>query len=392
MRLQIYYEFSIHQKGVLKVNESVRGCRKRPKTSDKAGHVHRIGVHAKNILPAVLSSAIAALLIAALTSEAHAAQINASLIPEFDRAAGSFIGVKFVQIRYEPGSAVADLFNGRTERIEFSIEGTNASGMNELVAAANQALLKVQSPVQIASANLTYSGVLRGGPDRLTLTYNVEFIPTFSGFNLNRNATDNIPMDINWRGFAIDGPVFVDAPEHGRVNVNDPTGLLEATFPEFAAKLTGSEAEEIMTEPILDFGEIGLMPMERWHSLFDPTFSLASTGGILKGADIGRAKVMSVYSLGECSIREGCPPPNEGDALVSIDGEPVQIHISTPQPNSQIEIAGFTSIEKAGDHDIIRVSMENASAVIPNFTIIVLLVLGGMMAIIAMIVLLKTRK
>jgi hypothetical protein len=134
------------------------------------------------------------------------------------------------------------------------------------------------------------------------------------------------------------------------------------------------------------------MPMERWHWLFDPTFSQASTGGILGGEDIGRAKVMSVYSLGECSIREGCPPPKESSASASVDGTPVKVEISTPQPNSQIEIAGFTSIEKAGGHEVVRVSMESASLVLPDFTIIVLLVLGGMMAAIAGIVLLKTRK
>ncbi|HXV45098.1 MAG TPA: hypothetical protein VD736_00305 [Nitrososphaera sp.] len=345
-----------------------------------------------NIQPAVLSSAIAALLVAGFASQAQAAQINASLIPEYDRAAGSFVGVKFIQMTYEPGSTVASLFDDRTERIEFSIEGTNASGMSELIAAANQALLRAQSPVQVTSANLTYSGVLRGGSDMLTLTYNVEFIPTFSGFKLDRNATDNIPLDINWRGFVIEGPVFVDSPEHGRININQPVGALEVTFPEFADKLEGSQAEAIITEPIMDFSELGAMPMERWHWLFDPTFSQASTGGILSGADIGSVNVMSVYSLGECSIREGCPPPKEGDASVSINGAPVKIHISTPQPNAQIEIAGFTSIEKAGANEIIRVSMENASPIIPGFTMQVLLVLSGMMAAIAFFVLFKTRK
>jgi hypothetical protein len=342
--------------------------------------------------PIVITSAVAALLVAGFANQAYAAQINASLIPEFDRAGGSFIGVKFVQIKYEPGSAVSNLFNGRTERIEFSLEGENASGMAELVAAANKALLKVKSPVQITSANLTYSGVLRGEDDKLTLTYNVEFIPAFSGFKLDRNATDNMPMDINWRGFAIDDPVFVDSPEHGRINVNQPIGLVEATLPEFAERLASSEAGGIMAEPILDFSEIGVMPMDRWHWLFDPTFSQASASGMLKGEGIGRAKVMSVYSLGECSIREGCAMPKEGDATVNIDGTPVQVHISTPQPNSQIEIAGFTSIEKAGGQEIIRVRMDNPSLSIPPFTMQVLLVLGGMMGAIAFFVLLKSRK
>ena len=361
-----------------------------PEKNDKGRHVHTIAVRAKTIQVTVMS-AIAGLLIAGLASQAHAAQINASLIPEFDRAAGSFVGVKFVTMRYERGSAVADLFNGRTERIEFSIEGTNASGMAELVAAANQALLKAQSPAQIIGANFTYSGVLRGGPDRLTLTYSVELVPEFSGFKLDRNATDNILMDVNWRGFVIQGPVLVDAPWRGMMNVNEPIGLLQATFPEFAGKLAGTEARGIMTEPILDFTEIGAMPMERWHALFDPTFSQVSTSDVFRG-DIGSAKVLSVYSLGECSIREGCPPPKEGDASVSIDGAPVQVHISTPQPNAQIEIAGFTSIEDAGGQQSIRVGMENPTLVLPDFTIIVLMVLGGMMAVIAGIVLIKTRK
>jgi len=71
----------------------------------------------------------------------------------------------------------------------------------------------------------------------------------------------------------------------------------------------------------------------------------------------------------------------------------VQVHISTPQPNSQIEIAGFTSIEKAGAYEIIRVKMvDRGGFPIPPFTIQVLLVLGGMMGAIAFFVLLKTRK
>jgi hypothetical protein len=342
---------------------------------------------------AAISSAVAVLLVAGFANQAYAAQINASLIPEFDRAAGSFIGVKFVQMRYERGSSVADLFNGKTERIEFSITGTNSSGIDKLIAAANRALLKVNSPVQITSANLTYSGVVRGEVDKLTLTYNVEFVPTFSGFKIDKNAADNIPMDINWRGFVIDGPVLVDSPEHGMVNVNQPIGLLTLVSPEFAERLvSSSEVRQIMEEPILDFSEIGAMPMERWHWLFDPTWSQASTGSILRGEGIGSAKVMSVYSLGECSIREGCPPPKEGDATVSIDGTPLQVHISTPQPNSQIEIAGFTSIEKAGGQEMIRVKMDNPSLSIPPFTMQVLLVLGGMMGAIAFFVLFKSRK
>src|SRR5688572_26018493 len=114
----------------------------------------------------MLASALAIMLGASVVSQAEAAQIDASLIPEYDRAIGSFTGTKFLQINYMPGSSAAKLFDGKTQRIEFSIKGTNASGMAELVAFVNAALIKAESPAQVTSANLTYSGVLKGGPDR----------------------------------------------------------------------------------------------------------------------------------------------------------------------------------------------------------------------------------
>jgi hypothetical protein len=337
----------------------------------------------------MLASALAVLLGSSFAGQANAAQIDASLIPEYDKAVGTFTGTKFIQIRYQPGSAVAELFDGKNQRIEFTIKGTNASGMAELTALVNAALLKADSPAHVKNANLTYIGVLKGGPDLLTLTYRVELTQEFLGFRLDQSV-DDIPMDINWRGFVVEEALILESGQ-GQVNVNQPVGLLEALYPEFAAKLMATEARSIMTEPILDFSEIGDMPMDRWHWLFDPTRNLASTSGLLSG-DIGRAKVLSVYSLGECSIREGCAPPKEGDATVDVDGTSLDVHISTPQPNSQIEIAGYTSLERAGEHQIIRVRMDNPTPGIPGFTLQVLLVFGGMMGAIAVMVLFKTRK
>jgi hypothetical protein len=337
----------------------------------------------------MLASALAVLLGSSFAGQANAAQIDASLIPEYDRAVGTFTGTKFIQIKYQPGSAVAELFDGKNQRIEFAIKGTNASGMAELTALVNAALLKADSPAHVKNANLTYIGVLKGGPDLLTLTYRVELTQEFSGFRLDQSV-DDIPMDINWRGFIVEEALILESGQ-GQANVNQPVGLLEALYPEFAAKLMATEARSIMTEPILDFSEIGDMPMDRWHWLFDPTRNLASTSGLLSG-DIGRAKVLSVYSLGECSIREGCAPPKEGDATVDVDGTSLDVHISTPQPNSQIEIAGYTSLERAGEHQIIRVRMDNPTPGIPGFTLQVLLVFGGMMGAIAVMVLFKTRK
>jgi hypothetical protein len=333
----------------------------------------------------MLATAIAILL---TSGQAQAAQIDASLIPEYDAGVGTFTGEKFVQISYEPGSALSKLFDGRVDRLDFVLDGEDTA---KLISKVNSALIKSQSPTLVSGANVTYTGVLKGSASSVTISYKVVLVQKFSGFKLDKTVNDNIPIDVNWRGFLVEGPLLAKSPAGKAVNINQPIGLLEAVLPEFAAKIMDIRAKPIMTEPIIDFREIGEMKLDRWHFLFDPTKSQVTSGGLL-GGDTGRAKVLSVYSLGECSIREGCPPPKENDATVSIDGSQAKIHISTPHPNSQIEVAGFTSIEQAGDSQILRVRMDNPNPIVAGFPIQVLLVLGGMMGAIAVFVLVKSKK
>lgn len=335
------------------------------------------------------------------SSLAYGAQINSFLVPEHDEGYAKFMGLKFIQIRYPQGSSAAKMFGGVNERLEFTVSLQTGSQLEQL----NRSMLDGNSPMQLAGANVTYTGTIRGSHDTLMLTYRVELDSQVSGYVLNRPSdddgdapSDTILVDSNWRGFVIEGPLLVDAgPSYGEVDVNQPIGLLQTTFPEFAQKLMDSNAETraIMTQPVLDFGDIGRTPLERWHILFDPTFSQASVKGVLN-TDIGKAKVLSVYSLGECSIREGCPQPREADSIASVDGADLKVHISTPQPNAQIEIAGYTTIESKpdnGDLEIIGVSLDNPGpGGPPMFTMQVLLVLAGMMGAVAVIVLLKARK
>lgn len=261
--------------------------------------------------------------------------------------------------------------------------------------------MKSKSPMQLADANVTYAGTIRGSYDTLTLTYRIELDSHVSGYVLSQASNDTaeaILVDSNWRGFVVDGLVMVNTDSHGEVNVNEPVGLLQAIFPDIAQKLMNSNAETaaIMTQPILDFRDIGMVALERWHLLFDPTLSQESAKDIIKGTDIGRAKVLSVYSLGECSIREGCPDPREADSIATIDGSTLNVHISTPQPNAQIEIAGYTTIERGPEGDnleIIGVNLDNPGPDgPPMFTMQVLLALVVMMGAIAVIVLFKARK
>ena len=97
--------------------------------------------------------------------------------------------------------------------------------------------------------------------------------------------------------------IILDTQENRWIKVNYPIGLLEATYPQFAASLLNSpEAVAIMNDPLFTFEEIGA-PMERWHFLFDPTGSQAGAAGA-GYIEEGGAKVVSIFSLGESSFRE----------------------------------------------------------------------------------------
>ena len=94
----------------------------------------------------------------------------------------------------------------------------------------------------------------------------------------------------------------------------DPSKL---SFQKSAQKLESvEETRQIFNTPLLDYEEIG-MPMDRWHFLFDPTGSQASAAG---SGYQRNSKVVSVFSLGESSFREGTHSAKEASATANIDG------------------------------------------------------------------------
>jgi hypothetical protein len=146
-----------------------------------------------------------------------------------------------------------------------------------------------------------------------------------------------------------------------------------------------------LDEPILNFDEFNV-PMSSWHFLFDPVGAYGSAVG-LEGT--GGANALSVYSLGESSLREGAHGIQEKAATATIDGVNVNVQSTTPPPSGQIQIAGYSSAEESGGAWHAVVSSEAPEGVQTSsggFPIQVLLVLGGMMGAIAIFILFKARK
>ena len=163
--------------------------------------------------------------------------------------------------------------------------------------------------------------------------------------------------------------------------------------PVLAEKLLSTRtSSEILASPVLDFRAIGTSDLNTWHWLFDPTAILAtqinSTG--LQG--LGSARVISVYSYGECSLRQICPSLNDHSIQVNIDNSLVTIRPTTTLPSAQIQVAGYSTIEQLANAQILSVDLlQTPVKTSDQFPLQVLVIFGGMMGAIAIFVLAKAR-
>jgi hypothetical protein len=324
--------------------------------------------------------------------QVSAVQLTTSMVPDTDKADSLFTAVRFITLEYEPDSALAQQFNGKDERVLFSLN-TSDPGMPELINTINTDIRTQKgSPVKIENATLDYTGSLKGSLNKVQIAYKIAIEGILSSIVLDKSEQGSV-VDLDWRSVFVDEPLPVIAPQYGNISVNYPIGLIQAIYPQLAQALAGSEASAMMREPLFNFQDMGI-PMERWHFLFDPTGSQAGAAGA-GFEEIGGARVVSIYSLGESSFREGTFSEKVTQSSATINGTQVEIESSTPPPSGQIQLAGFSRIEKTGDNELAFVTAEAPEGTVTatgGFPIQVLLVLGGMMGAVAVFVLLKTRK
>src|ERR671925_770519 len=324
--------------------------------------------------------------------DASAVQMTTSMVPETNKADALLTAVRFITIDYEPSSQLAQQFNGKDERVEFSLNSSDPS-MQQLINTINTDIRTQKgSPVRIENSALDYTGSIKGSSDKVQLAYKIVIEGILSGIVLDRAEQGNV-LDLDWRSVVVDEPLAVNAPQYGNISVNYPQGLLQINYPGVAQGLANSQAAAIMRQPLFNFQDMGI-PMDRWHFLFDPTGSQAGAAG--SGfEEIGGARVVSIYSLGESSFREGTFSEKVTQASANINGSQVRVESSTPPPSGQIQIAGFSKIEKSGDNELAFVTAQAPEGTVTatgGCPIQVLLVLGGMMGAVAVFVLLKTRK
>jgi hypothetical protein len=325
---------------------------------------------------------------------AFANDMTGILIPQTDRAETHFIGVKNISLRYPAGSEISQALSGENARVQFTVEGFSNStdnGISNAIAAFNKALIDAQSPAQVTEMEIRYTTTIRGFEDSALMNFKIEAIPKMDKFVIS-SGEEGDAVDLLWRGIHVTEPIILNAPDIGELEINRPINVIDSLYPELAEQIFNSEAQGIFTEPVLNF-ERFQQSMDTWHFLFDPSGSLVESSAFFR--EESGAKVVSIYSLGESSFREGTFEAEEEDVTATIGGAQVEVHSQIPKPSGQIQVAGFSTIQTGAGGGFAIVTQEapaNVQQATGNFPLMVLLVLGGMMGAIAIFIMFKARK
>lgn len=277
-------------------------------------------------------------------------QLEVTIDPNSDVAYAKMVYQRSINIDYSDGGKLAEM-NGKTEKISFTA-GSSNPGVQSLIANLNSYIVSQGSQAQISDLTLEYKSILTGRTTSMSVDYTVVLRPTIENFVI-KQGSGNAPtlLDVDWRGFGAIGPVVINTPTYGDVEVNLPMSSFEKFTPSLALLLKASDAAELLSIRLMDGDEIKAQPIGNWHFLFDPT-------GI--GADASQygfqtGSVISSFTMGESSLREGLIREQVNESTFNSD-KTYQITSFESSGNASIDIIGFANRDTLGTSEIFGVT------------------------------------
>ena len=278
-------------------------------------------------------------------------QLEVTIDPNSDTAIAKMTYQRSINIDYSDGGKLAETLNGMIKEVSFSADSSNP-GVQSLISKINSYTLSQGSQAQITDLTLEYKSVMTGRITSMSVDYNVTLHPTIHNLVI-KQGSGNSPtlVDVDWRGFGTIGPVVINTPAYGDVEINLPISTFERFTPSLALSLKASDASEIMSTRLMDADEIKEQPIGNWHFLFDPT-------GI--GADAAQygfqtGSVISSFTMGESSFREGLIREQVHEGSVNID-KTYKVTSFESSGNASIDLIGFANRDVLGTSEIFGVT------------------------------------
>jgi len=289
--------------------------------------------------------------IGGISSVFASSQLEVTIDPNSDTAIAKMTYQRSINIDYSDGGKLADTMNGLSKEISFSADSSNPN-VQSLISKINSYTLSQGSQAQITDLTVEYKSLMTGRSTSMSVDYTVTLHPTIHNFVIKQGSgNDPTLLDVDWRGFGVVGPVIINTPAYGDVEINLPISTFERFTPSLALSLESSDAGEIMSTRLMDGDEIKAQPIGNWHFLFDPT-------GI--GADASQygfqtGSVISSFTMGESSLREGLIREQVHEGSVNID-KTYTVTSYESSGNASIDIIGFANRDVLGTSEIFGVT------------------------------------
>lgn len=336
----------------------------------------------------------------------HAVTLTSIINPESTTASVNYQETHPTQFSYPANSNLALLFKQLPHRISINASSMdtnnqNTIAMQNLLKAINDQFQSKNSVVRATGVNVSFIADIERFSDtetsvdqRISVNLNLEnfVIP-------NTNDPSHKYIDLNWRAFVINEPVILQystgktTATTKDMDINHLLSMLYSLNPNFKNEINSNSSDtQILNSPLMDFSRLSTS-MNNWYHLFDPAAELAETKGYGFKGEANGAKVVTIYSLGEGSIREGEHVDIVHDTTFG-NGKQYKAELTLPAPNGRIDILGYARTVSSPGQDTAIVSQTNegGSSYAGNFPIVVLGGLGAIMLVVVAIVLIKSRK
>ena len=277
------------------------------------------------------------------------AQFDSTVNPNEEKSEFRILYQKALLIDYESGGDIAKHMRGVSVDERFTTTYPN-SELDWIVDRLNENILKDQSSARVTELDLMHSVVINGRADRATIDYSVLLEGTISNYRIGDKDSDGRQLiDLGWRGLSVYEPTVVDG-----IEINLPISAIENHVPSVYDMIRGTDAEVLLSKPIMDGSAILEQGLDSWHFLFD------STGTNIDAERYGldesiEGVIYSRYTMGESSIREGIKTEIEETATIDLD---TRYSFTTIQSsdNANLHIVGYAAIDTLDDLEIAGVT------------------------------------
>ena len=253
----------------------------------------------------LLASAVLSLLVVGTVAPIFATvDFNAYLPIEGTPITPEFKFTKNVAIDYSNGGKLKDLLNGKNMTLSFTDTSDNNTSIKAFMEDINtEFATDRKTTATISNLTVNYQVQINGDDKGATIDYKITLIPVLNGYVLSKGGGD-VPtvFDISWMGFKMTSPVVISTSNLGDLDINSPIGIIKNQLPDVYNVLKGTPAESPLSTNLMDASALVGYPIEKWNTLFDPSYTVADSAGLGYG---GKKVAVTGFAYGQSDLYQG---------------------------------------------------------------------------------------